>query len=109
MCNGTMHRIFASGFANGVLSPHPVGQKESNNFGLYDMLGNVWEFCEDYFGDYTNAPIHDPSGPSQGTVHIIRGGSRGLWPKDCRNAGRAGYPNIGDFGFRVVVNEPAAL
>lgn len=53
---------------------HPVGQKAHNAFGLYDMLGNVWQWCQDWFGPYADAPSIDPQGAASGDRHPTRGG-----------------------------------
>jgi len=56
---------------------HPVGMKQSNAYGLYDMLGNVWEWCSDWFGEgyYQGAPEREPAGPGSGQCRVLRGGS----------------------------------
>ena len=56
---------------------HPVGGKPPNGFGLYDMYGNVWEWCQDWYDweYYEQAPSDDPKGPVSGTRHVMRGGS----------------------------------
>ncbi|MFH1530240.1 MAG: SUMF1/EgtB/PvdO family nonheme iron enzyme [Pseudomonadota bacterium] len=59
-------------------SPHPVGRKAPNAWGLHDMLGNVLEWCWDYEGDYPPGPVEDPVGPDSGEGRILRGGSHGL-------------------------------
>jgi formylglycine-generating enzyme required for sulfatase activity len=59
---------------NSKNTSHPVGQKEPNAFGLYDMHGDVWQWCQDWCGNYSNSPSKDPSGPSQGKFRVLRGG-----------------------------------
>ena len=84
---------------------HPVGQKKSNGFGLYDMSGNVWEWVWDRFGDYSSGSQTDPTGPDQDSSRVRRGGS---W---CSGAGctRVSYRHFYaptrryyDLGFRLV-------
>jgi len=84
---------------------HPVGQKLPNRWGLYDMLGNVVEWCLDWYGPYSGGIEVDPKGPASGTARVTRGG---LWfrPADfCRSAWRnALAPDfVGGVGFRVVL------
>ena len=57
---------------------HQVGQKLPNELRIYDMSGNVWEWCSDWFGDYSSDRQTDPIGPSSGTKRILRGGSYGF-------------------------------
>lgn len=91
---------------NGDRKTHPVGLKKPNNFGLYDMHGNVWEWCFDWYADYPEGSVIDPLGPDKGTAHVRRGGSWGYYAKGCRSAARASYsPNyrLESLGFRLVL------
>ncbi|MCL4181167.1 MAG: SUMF1/EgtB/PvdO family nonheme iron enzyme [Verrucomicrobia bacterium] len=82
---------------------HSVGQKLPNPWGLYDMHGNVYEYCQDWFGDYPGGFAVDPQGPATGSERVIRGGRFRSGEGDCRSAGR--YPGGGYHipGFRVVL------
>ena len=60
---------------NSYTIPHWVGEKRANELGLYDMSGNVWEWCVDWYSDYTEEDQIDPCGPESGTRRIVRGGS----------------------------------
>lgn len=71
-------------------NPHPVGQKQPNAFGLYDMSGNAWEWCDDLYGDYSDAAVTNPSGAQTGTSRVIRGGSWDNYALNARSAYRWG-------------------
>ena len=84
---------------------HPVGQKQPNELGLYDMNGNVWEWCSDrYDADYyANSPRSNPRGPNSGARRVLRGGGWDNGAGSCRAANRHGSnPNdrISSYGFR---------
>jgi formylglycine-generating enzyme required for sulfatase activity len=83
----------------------PVGSYQSNAWGLYDMHGNVWEWCQDWFGDYPCGSVTDPTGSSNVSCRVYRGGGWGDGARRCRSAGRSGHvPDFrgGNLGFRVV-------
>ncbi len=85
---------------------HPVGKKKPNAFGLYDMLGNVWEWTEDWYGNYQNGSETDPKGPESGLLRVLRGGSWGFIVESARALNRgSNIPNNRDifFGFRLVL------
>jgi formylglycine-generating enzyme required for sulfatase activity len=87
---------------------HPVGSRKPNAWGIYDMHGNVWEWCQDWDGDdfYSTGPGTDPKGPSTGEYRVLRGGCWYNRPVFCRSARRdSNRPDYRDdgIGFRVVL------
>ncbi len=85
--------------------PTPVGAYPANPFGLYDMSGNIWEWCNDWYGPYPDGPVTDPAGAQSGEVRIIRNGTWDNKAFKCRVAYRGRFVSTdGDYGlgFRVV-------
>lgn len=90
---------------NGDSMLHPVAQKLPNAWGLYDTRGNAWEFCSDWFGDFTADAVTDPVGPSSGEGHVMRGGGWDAPYNDCLTARRKLWPTSTHriyVGFRVI-------
>ena len=87
------------------MTTHPVGIKKPNAWGLYDMHGNVWEWCQDRYGDYPLGSVTDPTGPSNGSDRVLRGGCFINSAQDCRSAN---YSSLGpdipspSVGFRII-------
>ncbi len=78
---------------------HEVGRKRANAFGLYDMLGNVDEWVNDWLEEYDYSPSRDPSGPTSGELRVLRGGSWGFYSGSVRVSGRVGnYPAARYYG-----------
>lgn len=83
---------------NSSNQPQPAGQKRPNAWGLYDMHGNVFEWCWDRFGPYAEAVMTDPTGPSEGHERVLRGGAFGDSPRVMRSAFR--LRNLPEYRFR---------
>lgn len=105
---------------NSPRGTHPVGEKPPNNWGLCDMVGNVWEWCNDWYQEdyYPHSPELNPRGPATGQNRVVRGGCWNSKPNCCRAAYRyyemPAYTDIcfakdlhGQIGFRCVKKQPA--
>ena len=94
-------------WSDGYLNTSPVGTFRPNGYGVYDAIGNAWEWCADWHAYYPTATVTDPAGPPAGTQKVLRGGSWNAFPDTCRTANRRKYPPArrADFtGFRVALS-----
>jgi len=103
-------RGFNPAFEDGQMPyTSPVGSFAPNGYGLYDMAGNVWEWCWDWAGSYTSDPQTDPRGPTGGDTRVGRGGNWNYYAVHCRSSYR--YGNSPDYtatniGFRCALTGP---
>ena len=91
---------------NSSKSTHPVGSKSPNELGIYDMAGNLWEWCNDWAGNYSHSMQTNPAGPASGIYRVLRGGSWRVPVFDCRVTFRYDIPpgeRFYSLGFRLVL------
>ena len=97
---------------NSKNTTHTVGGKQPNELGLYDMSGNVWEWCSDYYGTYVNGRQNNPKGAKKGTARVLRGGCFTGTILQCRVAARKSqYSGNRDYmtGFRLAMDDEEAI
>lgn len=100
---GNMIEQVAWYYDNSYNKTHPVGKKQPNELGLYDMSGNVWEWCYDWGGEYGSGSLTDPTGPASGLLRVHRGGSCLSDAANCRvSYRRCIILSITYLGFRLV-------
>ncbi|GAB6123874.1 SUMF1/EgtB/PvdO family nonheme iron enzyme [Dysgonomonas termitidis] len=91
---------------------HPVGERQANELGVYDMSGNVWEWCNDWYGDYSTALATNPLGAASGSSRVLRGGSWMFPAKYCRSANRAFKSpptlKVNTYGFRLALGSSSS-
>ena len=99
---------YAVGSSSPDYGTHPVGTLAPNELGIYDMSGNVSEWCQDFYGTYSSAAQTNPTGPTSGSHRVYRGGSWGVNARYCRVSYRLNYTPTGtssNYGLRLVLDD----
>ncbi len=97
--------LIAWHYGNAGCETHAVGQLQPNALGFFDMLGNVWEWCEDWDGPYSSGSVTNPTGPTTGLYRLLRGGGWDYSSDNCRASRRGNVNPLGAgnyVGFRAV-------
>ena len=103
--DNTNSKHFGNDFKNEIM---PIGEYKPNALGLYDMHGNIGEWCSDYYAAYPNEPQMNPGGPESGEYRVVRGGSWLSHMRSCRSARRIYCKpdeSIYDIGFRLAASQ----